>query len=113
MVGVCHVAPALDLTLLPTERPGRYKLVCGGADYPIEFRPEIDVIMVICCASRIGSGGARRPGESAEALGLLSAVGSRLWSTLIPAEAPPTVRSAVADRLRNTGSPLLPVLPRL
>jgi len=103
----------LQLTLTAGDRPGRFTVANGSISYPIEFRPETDVVLgdLLRRLRPVLVGGSDPSGQLAP-LALLREIGTRLWQALLPGTAPADLRETLVRELRTGMTPLLLGLPQ-
>src|SRR5712691_7970749 len=103
----------LHLTLTAGDRPGRFTVANGAISYPIEFRPETDVVLgdLLRRLRPVLVGGSDPSGQLAP-LALLREIGTRLWQALLPGTAPADLRETLVQNLRAGMTPLLLGLPQ-
>src|SRR6266571_2485940 len=103
----------LHLTLTAGDRPGRFMVANGAISYPIEFRPETDVVLgdLLRRLRPVLVGGSDPSGQLAP-LALLREIGTRLWQALLPGTAPADLRETLVRELRTGMTPLLLGLPQ-
>src|SRR5947209_19771093 len=104
---------ALHLVLAAEDRPGRFMLTSRTISYPIEFRPETDVVLgdLLRRLRPVLVGGSDPSGQLAP-LALLREIGTRLWQALLPGAAPADLHETLARELRAGMTPLLLGLPQ-
>jgi len=103
----------LQLTLTAGDRPGRFTVANGSISYPIEFRPETDVVLgELLRRLRLVLVGGSDPSGQLAPLALLREIGTRLWQALLPGTAPADLRETLVRELRTGMTPLLLGLPQ-
>src|SRR6266571_2447676 len=96
------------LVLTSADRPGRFMLTSGTISYPIEFRPETDVVLgELLRRLRLVLVGGSDPSGQLAPLALLREIGTRLWQALLPGTAPSDLRETLGQNLRAGMTPLL------
>src|SRR5436190_22169404 len=103
----------LHLTLTGEDRPGRFTVANGAISYPIEFRPETDVVLgdLLRRLRPVLVGGGDPSGKLVP-LALLREIGTRLWHALLPGAAPEGLHETLVRELRSGVTPLLLTLPQ-
>ncbi len=104
---------SLHLVLTAEDRPGRFTLTSGTISYPIEFRPETDVVLGdLLRRLRPVLVGGSDPSRQLAPLALLCEIGTRLWQALLPGTAPADLHETLVRELHAGLTPLLLTLPQ-
>ena len=103
---------SVTLTLAPADRIGLFNLTCGSINYPIEFRPGMDVALsdLVRRAQPVLAGGVD-PSGMLDPIEVLRATGTRLWRALLPESTSLDKVTELASLLRQDSIPLLVSLP--